>query len=145
MYVARPQWPAVDHEVVAASKRHLRTFELDPTTLHSDILCHLAMEMFVSAGLPAGVGAESVRRFIFSIHHNFYYVFDVMQTTNAFATSTRTMARLDAWERFAVLSAARRGARAAPIPCRSCCRGCGGGWGSEERGRILRSGSGGGE
>jgi len=107
-------WPAVDHEVVASGKRQLLTFELDPTTLPSDVLCHLAMEMFVSAGLPAGVGAESVRRFILAVrasmldnpYHNFYHVFDVMQTTNALATSTGTMARLDAWERFALLSAA---------------------------------------
>jgi len=39
-------------------------------------------------------------------YHNFYHVFDVMQTTNALATSTGTMPRLDAWERFALLSAA---------------------------------------
>jgi len=109
-----PGWPAVDHDLVASGKRHLLTFDLDPTTLPSDVLCHLAMEMFVSAGLPAGVGAESVRRFILAVrasmldnpYHNFYHVFDVMQTTNAFATSTGTMARLDAWERFALLSAA---------------------------------------
>ena len=108
------KWPVVDHEVVASGKRQLLTFELDPTTLPSDVLCHLAMEMFASAGFPAGVGAESVRRFILAVrasmldnpYHNFYHVFDVMQTTNALATSTGTMARLDAWERFALLSAA---------------------------------------
>jgi hypothetical protein len=109
-----PDWPAVDHDSVASGKRHLLTFDLDPTTLPSDVLCHLAMEMFVSAGLPTGVDAESVRRFILAArasmpdnpYHNFYHVFDVMQTTNALATSSGTMARLDAWERFALLSAA---------------------------------------
>jgi len=109
-----PKWPAVDHDIVASGKLHLLTFDLDPTTLPSDVLCHLAMEMFACAGLPAGVGAESVRRFILAVracmldnpYHNFYHVFDVMQTTNALTTSTGTMARLDAWERFALLSAA---------------------------------------
>jgi len=108
------EWPQVNDGVVASTKRHLLTFDLDPTTLPSDVLCHLAMEMFVSAGLPEGVGAESVRRFILAVrasmldnpYHNFYHVFDVMQTTNALATATGTMARLDAWERFALLSAA---------------------------------------
>ncbi|KAJ1470590.1 hypothetical protein T484DRAFT_3649875, partial [Baffinella frigidus] len=109
-----PEWPAVDCDVVAASKRHLLTFDLDPTTLPTDVLCHLALEMFVSAGLPAGLAEDRVRRFILAVrasmldnpYHNFYHVFDVMQTTNALATSTGTMARLDAWERFALLSAA---------------------------------------
>jgi len=111
---ALPEWPAVDHDLVASGTRHLLTFDLDPTTLPSDVLCHLAMEMFVSAGLPTGVDAESVRRFILAArasmldnpYHNFYHVFDVLQTTNALATSSGTMARLDAWERFALLSAA---------------------------------------
>ena len=109
-----PEWPAVDDDLVADLISRLLTFELDPTTLPSDVLCHLAMEMFVSAGLPAGVGAESVRRFILAVrasmldnrYHNFCHVFDVMQTANALATATGTMARLDAWERFALLSAA---------------------------------------
>ena len=82
------------------------------------------MEMFVSAGLPAGVDAESVRRFILAArasmldnpYHNFYHVFDVMQTTNALATSSGTMARLDAWERFALLSAALWCAPRTPSP-----------------------------
>ncbi|KAJ1464983.1 hypothetical protein T484DRAFT_3640532, partial [Baffinella frigidus] len=108
------EWPAVDCDVVAASKRHLLTFDLDPTTLPTDVLCHLALEMFVSAGLPTGLAEDRVRRFILAVrasmldnpYHNFYHVFDVMQTTNALATSTGTMARLDAWERFALLSAA---------------------------------------
>jgi hypothetical protein len=108
------EWPAVDDDAFASSKKHLLTFDLDPTTLPSDVLCHLAMEMFLSAGLPEGVGEESVRRFILAVrasmldnpYHNFYHAFDVMQTTNALATSTGTMARLDAWERFALLSAA---------------------------------------
>jgi len=109
-----PEWPAVDADVVASSKRHLLTFEIDPTTLPTDVLCHLAMEMFVSAGLPAGLAEDRVRRFILAVrasmldnpYHNFYHVFDVMQTTNALATSTGTMARLDSWERLALLSAA---------------------------------------
>jgi hypothetical protein len=109
-----PEWPAVDDDLVASSKRHLLTFDLDPTTVPMDVLCHLAMEMFVSAGLPAGLAEDRVRRFILAVrasmldnpYHNFYHVFDVMQTTNALATSTGTMARLDSWERFALLSAA---------------------------------------
>jgi hypothetical protein len=103
------EWPTVDHNVV-----DLLSFEIDPTALPTDVLCHLAMEMFVSAGLPAGLAEDRVRRFILAIrasmldnpYHNFYHVFDVMQTTNALATATGTMARLDAWERFALLSAA---------------------------------------
>jgi len=111
-----PEWPAVDDDLVAdlVSKRQLLSFELDPTSLPTDVLCHLAMEMFVSVGLPAGLAAERVRRFILAVraamldnpYHNFYHVFDVMQTTYALATATGTMARLDAWERFALLSAA---------------------------------------
>ncbi|KAJ1472667.1 hypothetical protein T484DRAFT_3411402 [Baffinella frigidus] len=109
-----PEWPAVDDDLVASSKRHLLTFDLDPTTVPMDVLCHLAMEMFVSAGLPAGLAEDRVRRFILAVrasmldnpYHNFYHVFDVMQTTHALATSTGTMARLDSWERFALLSAA---------------------------------------
>ncbi|KAJ1477930.1 hypothetical protein T484DRAFT_1819441 [Baffinella frigidus] len=109
-----PEWPVVDADVVASSKRHLLTYEIDPTTLPTDVLCHLAMEMFVSAGLPAGLAEDRVRRFILAVrasmldnpYHNFYHVFDVMQTTNALATSTGTMARLDSWERLALLSAA---------------------------------------
>jgi hypothetical protein len=104
-----PEWPTVDHNVV-----DLLSFEIDPTALPTDVLCHLAMEMFVSAGLPAGLAEDRVRRFILAIrasmldnpYHNFYHVLDVMQTTNALATATGTMARLDAWERFALLSAA---------------------------------------
>jgi hypothetical protein len=107
-------WPAVDDDVLASSKKELLSFTLDPTSHPADVLCHLAMEMFVSAGLPAGLAEGRVRRFILAVrasmldnpYHNFYHVFDVMQTTNALATSTGTMARLDAWERFALLSAA---------------------------------------
>jgi hypothetical protein len=109
-----PEWPAVNDADVASGKQHFLTFDLDPTTLPSDVLCHLAMDMFVSAGLPAGLAEDRVRRFILAVrasmldnpYHNFYHVFDVMQTTNAFWTSTGTMARLDSWERFALLSAA---------------------------------------
>ena len=109
-----PEWPAVDEDLVASCKRQLLSFELDPTTLLPDVLCHLAMEMFVSAGLPAGLAKDRVRHFILAVraamldnlYHNFYHVFDVMQTTNALATATGTMARLNAWERFALLSAA---------------------------------------
>ena len=109
-----PEWPAVKDAVVASGKLHLLSFDLDPTTLHSDVLCHLAMDIFVSAGLPAGLTEDRVRRFILAArafmpdnpYHNFYHVFDVMQTTNAFATSTGIMARLESWERFALLSAA---------------------------------------
>ena len=111
-----PKWPAVDDDLVAdlVSKRLLLSFELDPTTLPTDVLCHLATEMFVSVGLPAGLEEFRVRRFILAVraamldnpYHNFYHVFDVMQTTYALATATGTMARLDAWERFALLSAA---------------------------------------
>jgi len=109
-----PEWPAVDQDLVASCKRQLLSFELDPTTLPTDVLCHLAMEMFVSVGLPAGLAEDRVRRFILAVraamldnpYHNFYHVFDVMQTANALATATGTMARLNAWERFALLSAA---------------------------------------
>jgi hypothetical protein len=109
-----PEWPAVDSAAFAFGKMHLLTFDLDPTTLLSDVLCHLALEMFFSAGLPAGLAEHRLRRFILSVrtsmldnpYHNFYHVFDVMQTTNALATATGTMARLNAWERFALLSAA---------------------------------------
>jgi len=108
------EWPAVDDEVVASGKQQLLTFDLDATALPTDVLCHLALEMFASAGLPAGLAEGQVRRFILAVrasmldnpYHNFYHVFDVMQTTNALATATGTMARLDAWERFALLSAA---------------------------------------
>jgi len=108
------EWPTVDTDDVGDATTHLLGFDLDPTTLHSDVLCHLAMKMFVSAGLPPGLEADRVRRFILAIraampdnpYHNFYHVFDVMQTTNALATCTGTMARLDAWERFGLLSAA---------------------------------------
>jgi hypothetical protein len=107
-----PEWIAVDQEVLV--QQDLLTFDLDPTTLPADVLCHLAMAMFVSAGLPAGVGVESVRRLILSVrasmldnpYHNFYHAFDVMQTTNALSTATGIMARLGSWERFALLSAA---------------------------------------
>ncbi|KAJ1471976.1 hypothetical protein T484DRAFT_1842126, partial [Baffinella frigidus] len=79
-----PEWPAVDADVVASSKRHLLTFEIDPTNLPTDVLCHLAMEMFASAGLPAGLTEDSLRRFILAVrasmldnpYHNFYHVFD---------------------------------------------------------------------
>ncbi|KAJ1472670.1 hypothetical protein T484DRAFT_1839372, partial [Baffinella frigidus] len=79
-----PEWPAVDDDLVASSKRHLLTFDLDPTTMPTDVLCHLAMEMFVSAGLPAGLAEDRVRRFILAVrasmldnpYHNFYHVFD---------------------------------------------------------------------
>jgi hypothetical protein len=109
-----PEWPTVDDAVVLEATLHLLTFDLDPTTLSTDILCHLAKEMFVSAGLPAGLATDRVSRFILAVrasmldnpYHNFYHVFDVMQTTNALATSTGTMTRLDSWERFALLSAA---------------------------------------
>jgi hypothetical protein len=109
-----PKWPAVDDDLVAELVSKLNIFELDPTTLSTDVLCHLAMEMFVSVVLPVGLAEEKVRRFILAVraamldnpYHNFYHVFDVMQTTNALATATGTMARLDAWERFALLSAA---------------------------------------
>jgi len=109
-----PEWPTANDADVASGKQHLLTFDLDPTTLPSDVLCHLVMDMFVSAGLPAGLAKDRVRRFILAVrasmldnpYHNFYHVFDVMQTTNAFSTSTGTMARLDSWERFALLSAA---------------------------------------
>ena len=108
------EWPAVDDDVVASVKQQLRTFDLDATALPTDVLCHLALEMFASAGFPAGLAEGRVRRFILAVrasmldnpYHNFYPVFDVMQTTNAFSNSTGTMARLDSWERFALLSAA---------------------------------------
>ncbi|KAJ1469000.1 hypothetical protein T484DRAFT_1643509, partial [Baffinella frigidus] len=111
-----PEWPAVDDAVVASAiaKRQLVSFDFDPTTLPSDVLCHLAMEMFVSAGLPGVVGEDSVRRFILAVrasmpdipYHNFFHVIDVLQTTNALATATGIMARLNSWERFALLSGA---------------------------------------
>jgi cAMP-specific phosphodiesterase len=109
-----PEWPAVDNAAFAFGKMHLLSFDLDPTSLPSDVLCHLALEMFVSAKLPAGLVEHRLRCFILAVrtsmldnpYHNFYHVFDVMQTTNALATATGTMARLDAWERFALLSAA---------------------------------------
>ncbi|KAJ1486410.1 hypothetical protein T484DRAFT_1789809, partial [Baffinella frigidus] len=107
---------ALDDAVVASAiaKRQLLSFDFDPTTLPSDVLCHLAMAMFVSAGLPGVVGEDSVRRFILEVrasmpdnpYHNFFHVIDVLQTTNALATATGVMARLDSWERFALLSAA---------------------------------------
>ena len=108
------EWPAAEDEVVASGRLCLLTFDLDPTALPTGVLCHLALEMFFSAGLPAGLAEDRVRRFILAVrasmlenpYHNFYHVFDVMQTTNALATSTGTMPRLDAWERFALLSAA---------------------------------------
>ena len=113
MRAVLPERPAVDDDAFASSKMHLLSFDLDPTTLPSDALCHLALEMFVSAGLPAGLAEHCVRRFILAVrasmfdnpYHNFYHVFDVMQPTNALSTATGTMARLDAWERFALLSA----------------------------------------
>jgi hypothetical protein len=111
-----PEWPAVDDAAFASGKLklHLLRLDLDPTTLPSDVLCHLALEMFISAGLPVGFAEYRVRRFILAVrasmldnpYHNFYHAFDVMQTTNALATATGTMARLVAWERFALLSAA---------------------------------------
>jgi len=111
---AREFWPAVDDDVLACCKKRLLSFDLDPTTLSTNVLCHLALEMFVSAELPAGLDEERVRRFILAVrasmldnpYHNFYHVFDVMQTTLALATVTGAMARLDAWERFGLLSAA---------------------------------------
>jgi len=113
---ALPEWPAVDNarSLLEDGKLHLLSFDLDPTTLPTDVLCHLALEMFVSAGLPSGLVEDRVRRFILAVrasmldnpYHNFYHVFDVMQTTNALAVATGTMARLDSWERFALLSAA---------------------------------------
>ncbi|KAJ1467604.1 hypothetical protein T484DRAFT_1858293 [Baffinella frigidus] len=39
-------------------------------------------------------------------YHNFFHAIDVLQTTIALATATGVMARLDSWERFALLSAA---------------------------------------
>jgi hypothetical protein len=111
-----PEWPTVDNarSLLEDAKLHLLSFDLDPTTLPTDVLCHLALEMFVSAGLPSGLVEDRVRRFILVVrasmldnpYHNFYHVFDVMQTTNALAVATGTMARLDSWERFALLSAA---------------------------------------
>ncbi|KAJ1463901.1 hypothetical protein T484DRAFT_1872311, partial [Baffinella frigidus] len=79
-----PKWPTVDNDAFASSKLHLLSFDLDPTTLPSDVLCHLALEMFVSAGLPAGLAEHRVRHFIFAVrasmldnpYHNFYHVFD---------------------------------------------------------------------
>jgi hypothetical protein len=58
-----PEWPAVDDAVVASviAKRQLLSFDFDPTTLPIDVLCHLAMAMFVSAGLPGVIGEDSVR------------------------------------------------------------------------------------
>ena len=96
------EWPAVDDEVVASGKQQLRTFDLDATTLSTDVICHLALEIFASAGLLAGLAEDCVRRFVLAVrasmldnpYHNFYHVFDVMQTTNALATATGTMARL---------------------------------------------------
>jgi hypothetical protein len=96
------------------AKRQLLSFDFDPTALPSDVLCHLAMAMFVSAGLPEGVGQDSVRRLILAVrasmpdnsYHNFFHAIDVLQTTNALATASGVMARLDSWERFALLSAA---------------------------------------
>jgi len=96
------------------AKRQLLSFDFDPTALPSDVLCHLAMAMFVSAGLPEGVGQDSVRRLILAVrasmpdnsYHNFFHVIDVLQTTNALATATGTMPRLDSFERFALLSTA---------------------------------------
>jgi len=113
---ALPEWPTVDNalRLLEDAKLHLLSFDLDPTTLPTDVLCHLALEMFVCAGLPSGLVEDRVRRFILAVrasmldnpYHNFYHVFDVMQTTNALAVATGTMARLDSWERFALLSAA---------------------------------------
>jgi len=56
-----PTWPAVDDDHVTDLISQLTIFELDPTTLSTDVLCHLAMAMFVRVGLPAGLAEEKVR------------------------------------------------------------------------------------
>jgi len=56
-----------DTAALAQLQTRLLGFDLDPTTLPTDILCHLALELFVSAGLPTGLGEDRVRRFILAV------------------------------------------------------------------------------
>jgi len=90
--------------------------EMDPVCFSRDDLCHLALEIFEAAGLPAELAEdlERVRRFILAVresmydnaYHNFYHVFDVTQTVSVLARRTGTFGRLNAWDRFALLAAA---------------------------------------
>ena len=111
-----PEWPELDSAAFERGKALLGSMEMDPADFSRDDLCHLALELFQSAGLPEVLSADlgRVRRFILAVresmydnaYHNFYHVFDVTQTVSVIARRTGTLDRLDAWERFALLAAA---------------------------------------
>jgi hypothetical protein len=72
----------------------LGSISMDPACFSRDDLCHLALEIFQEAGLPEVLVSDvgRVQRFILAVresmydnaYHNFYHVFDVTQTVNAF-------------------------------------------------------------
>ena len=134
-----PEWPELDSAAFERGKALLGSMEMDPAGFSRDDLCHLALELFQSAGLPEVLSADlgRVRRFILAVresmydnaYHNFYHVFDVTQTVSVIARRTGTLDRLDAWERFALLAAAfchgappphHRRCSLGPVPSRRC-------------------------
>jgi hypothetical protein len=111
-----PEWPELDPAAFERGKALLGSMDMDPVGFSRDDLCHLALEIFEAAGLPAELSEDlaRVRRFILAVresmydnaYHNFYHVFDVTQTVSVMARRTGTFDRLNAWERFALLAAA---------------------------------------
>jgi len=110
-----PEWPEENSAAMARGRIVLKTLAMDSTRFTSGDLCGLLLELFKEAGLPEELSLSSVKRLILAVrehmydnpYHNFFHAFDVFQTTYVLATTTFTMERLDAWERFALLAAAR--------------------------------------
>ena len=111
-----PEWPLEDSAVMERGRRIINTLHMDPTLFSSDDLCLLLLEVFKEAGLPQELPSDlgCVKRLILSVrehmydnpYHNFFHVFDVMQTTYVIASRIGTLSRLTAWECFALLAAA---------------------------------------
>ena len=89
-----PDWPERDTAAFERGKALIGSMEMDPLSFSCNVLCHLALEIFQTAGLPEELAADvgRVRRFILAVresmydnaYHNFYHVFDVTQTVHAF-------------------------------------------------------------
>lgn len=104
-----PLWPSCDRTELDRGSRLLEMTELDPPEFTSDELCHLALEIFVRAGLPDKLSGDlgRVKRFILAVrkymygnhYHNWYHVFDVTRTLFVLSRRTGVLARLSAWER----------------------------------------------
>jgi len=113
--LALPPWPPVsDEQALARGVASLKECTFNTLAFSSDDLCHLALALFRLSGLPPSVDEDSVRHFILAVrahmfdnpYHNWYHVFDVTQTSFAFAHLSGAAERFDLFDSFAFLAAA---------------------------------------